>query len=93
MLFMDCKDIWSKKRYFGSLQIGKQWLKRRGLLPLLIGLVKVKPSLSRMKWGILAYGLQQTMMRFQSYLIVVCVILQCEMRQMRSYDDDIWMKK
>ena len=52
-----------------------------------------KTSLSRMKWGILANGLQQTTARFQSYLIVVCVILCCEMWQMSSYDDDIGMKK
>lgn len=45
-----------------------------------------------MKWGILTYGLQQMTARFQSYLIVVCVILRCEMRQMGSYDDDIWME-
>ena len=46
-----------------------------------------------MKWGILAYELLQMEVRFQSYLIVVCVILRCEMWQMRSYDDDIWMEK
>ena len=46
-----------------------------------------------MKWDILANGLQQMTERFQSYLIVVCVILRCEMRQMRSYDDDIGMEK
>ena len=54
---------------------------------------EVKTLALRMKWGILAYGLQQMTARFQSYLIVVCVILQCEMRQLMPCDDNIWMEK